>query len=361
MQGQQQADERNYQIEQDRLNRERQRQLDERSQVMMDAQLQAMREASERAAADRTRQGEMDQRNAYESGYRGTEDAQRMGDALAPLKAASALPNMQILGGLGNYGEAVQQDARKPAITVGGRGMSRVAESDNDRAARIAAQQRAGERMEDRQYSTQRDERNFEQQKILADRQQAATLAAIRARDSQPAQPLRTLPMGTVDQINSQDSALAQLNEIETLLSAPTAKSSMGGWPNVLGSGIANRLDGKGTPLRAAIANIGSLTYLDRSGAAVTPSEDERLAPLVPRDTDPADVALAKLQKLRAHIARERAGVADYYQQQGYAIPGSGPSGASQQSAPPPRGQPRPAYLDDPGFQDYLRQRGMGR
>ena len=98
----------------------------------------------------------------------------------------------------------------------------------------------------------------------------------------------------------------------------PEDPSALGA-KNYLGEGIVQRLDPKGTNVRAQIANIGGQKYHDISGAAVSAGEAARLAPFIPHATDPPGVVLQKL----ANLKREYQTVNDmlgqtYSRDQGY-------------------------------------------
>ena len=56
---------------------------------------------------------------------------------------------------------------------------------------------------------------------------------------------------------------------------------------------------------RAKVANIGSLTLHERSGAAVTASEYPRLAPFIPSASDTPETARTKLQNMRAAVLEQ--------------------------------------------------------
>ena len=62
---------------------------------------------------------------------------------------------------------------------------------------------------------------------------------------------------------------------------------------------ILDRTDPDGVTLRALIADIGSLKIHDRSGAAVSASESPRLAPFIPKVSDPPEAIRDKLAKFR--------------------------------------------------------------
>jgi hypothetical protein len=70
---------------------------------------------------------------------------------------------------------------------------------------------------------------------------------------------------------------------------------------------------------RASIADIGSLTIRDRSGAAVSAAEFPRIRPFIPSETDTPQAARVKLARMRQIIAEENAlYLANFGPDQGY-------------------------------------------
>ena len=69
---------------------------------------------------------------------------------------------------------------------------------------------------------------------------------------------------------------------------------------------ILNRADPKGIATRAAVADIGSLVLHDRSGAAVTVSEEPRLLPFIPVPADPYEAAKVKLQRMLKYAKEQQ-------------------------------------------------------
>jgi hypothetical protein len=62
---------------------------------------------------------------------------------------------------------------------------------------------------------------------------------------------------------------------------------------------LLQRYDPAGVKLRADIADLESLTYHQRSGAAVTAIEEPRLKPFVPSARDSLDALRTKLERMR--------------------------------------------------------------
>lgn len=99
------------------------------------------------------------------------------------------------------------------------------------------------------------------------------------------------------------------------------------------------RMDQGGVSARAAIADIGSLKIHDRSGAAVSASEDQRLKPFVPLATDRPETIKKKLENFVAEYEMIQQEIANYADDQGYNAPVSRrvkPGGAATPSTPSP-------------------------
>jgi hypothetical protein len=106
----------------------------------------------------------------------------------------------------------------------------------------------------------------------------------------------------------------AQISVIDKALQSVAANESAVGWKRGIGElpviggigdAINQRRDPGGVETRALIANVGSLTIKDRSGAAVTVSESARLRPFIPSIADTPAAIRTKLNGLRAAVAEE--------------------------------------------------------
>jgi len=93
------------------------------------------------------------------------------------------------------------------------------------------------------------------------------------------------------------------LNKIDTALNLVQKNPESLGAQNVLGDPIMQRIDPKGVEVRAMIADIGGQKIHDRSGAAVTVGESERLKPYIPAATDNAATVAKKLRLFRNEYA----------------------------------------------------------
>jgi hypothetical protein len=94
------------------------------------------------------------------------------------------------------------------------------------------------------------------------------------------------------------------------------------------------RLDPEGVPLRAAIADVGSLKLHDRSGATITASESPRLKPFIPSASDKPKAAAQKLQNFIKEYEMIQQEILDYADTQGYKSPAKAPTAAAPTAAP---------------------------
>lgn len=79
----------------------------------------------------------------------------------------------------------------------------------------------------------------------------------------------------------------------QLVLESPQAFGAM----NYLGDDIAQRRDPKGVSARAVVSDIAGQRIQDRSGAAVTVGEMERLRPYIPKITDTPETIIKKLEE----------------------------------------------------------------
>jgi hypothetical protein len=103
------------------------------------------------------------------------------------------------------------------------------------------------------------------------------------------------------------------LQKIDDAIAAIKANPSAMGLANYMGDTVRQRTDTKGVPVRAQVADIGSLKMHDRSGAAVTASETPRLKPFIPDVRDSAEAAIAKLEQMKVQYQDQNAGFEGYY------------------------------------------------
>lgn len=115
------------------------------------------------------------------------------------------------------------------------------------------------------------------------------------------------------------DSALSLLDPKNKTAAAKNARNAIGTGTGMLGDTFSQWHDPDGTDFRAQIGQIGGLIIKDTSGAAVSVSEDQRLAKWVPKVTDTPTAATAKLKNLKREIAQRNQAIADTFNEdQGY-------------------------------------------
>jgi len=93
------------------------------------------------------------------------------------------------------------------------------------------------------------------------------------------------------------------LSKIDQALAMVEAKPDALGLKNYAGDAVMQRVDPSGVEVRAMIADIGGQKIHDRSGAAVTVGEAERLKPYIPAATDTPETAKKKLRLFRQEYA----------------------------------------------------------
>jgi hypothetical protein len=117
----------------------------------------------------------------------------------------------------------------------------------------------------------------------------------------------KEIPSGVTTSFVDNEKLLATIDDaIKGVKANPEAI----GLKNLIPDVINQRMDPEGSPVRALIAQVGSLRYKDMSGAAVTVSEDARMAPYIPKLTDAPGVVVTKLQGLAKEIERTQKGMA---------------------------------------------------
>jgi len=148
---------------------------------------------------------------------------------------------------------------------------------------------------------------------------------------------LKPLPPKALDVLSTNNASLTNINQAIDLLDpknkskdAQAARYSIGSSNYLIPNAILQHTDENGNQFRAQIGQIGGVIIKDISGAAVSASEDERLAKWVPSVTDSPSAALAKLKNLRREIMQRNGAVTDAYSEdQGYR-----PYSPGQQSQP---------------------------
>jgi hypothetical protein len=128
----------------------------------------------------------------------------------------------------------------------------------------------------------------------------------------------KAIPQSTVKGMQDNLDALKQIDRATAALNA--YEKGVGGTGEYLqqlspgfGGDINNKIDPKGTQVRALIADIGSLKIHDRSGAAVTAAETPRLIPFIPKITDSPQVIRDKLANFKAVYSQMLEDFMGYY------------------------------------------------
>lgn len=115
------------------------------------------------------------------------------------------------------------------------------------------------------------------------------------------------------------DGALALLNPKNKSAAARSAQNAIGPGTGMLGDTFTQWNDPKGADFRAQIGQIGGIIIKDTSGAAVSLSEDQRLAKWVPMVTDTPSAVISKLKNLKREIMQRNQALADTFSEdQGY-------------------------------------------
>jgi soluble lytic murein transglycosylase-like protein len=122
-----------------------------------------------------------------------------------------------------------------------------------------------------------------------------------------------TAYQGNVTSIRQIDEVLSLLDPRNNSPAGQRAKKAIGPGTGMLGDTFTQLNDPEGTEARAMIGRIGGIIIKDISGAAVSASEDNRLARWVPLPTDTPQAARAKLQNLRNAINNTQQAFDDTY------------------------------------------------
>lgn len=326
MDGRYERDRQRFVMDQQAAQMARQERLDEenrqRQAEMMRIQAETLK--AQQAERDRVaqRQTMLDQRDAYEGGYRSLPETREQGAALgtaaAGIQTAPSAPMLGAAGvGLGEYADAMR--SAREAYTLNGTPMAKTAESVQERRDRLAAQQREGEQIAARQARTEERAADQTFQLERDRRNNAAQLAAVNARVANMGQPstprLRVVPAGTTQDFQGIQSNLRELLDIENILTTkPAAASEALGLKNMLPEWAATRgMSDDAMALRGKLSNVTSGIFLERSGAAVTPSEAKRLEGWTANLTDNPKKALNAIKNIRAFYEQKARDMAAAY------------------------------------------------
>lgn len=162
-------------------------------------------------------------------------------------------------------------------------------------------------------------------------RYQRAPDGQITALGGQSKAQLKPLPGKAADALVTNNSSLKNIDAAISLLdpknqsrAAKNARYAIGTTNRLIPDYVLQNTNPEGVSFRAQIGQIGGLIIKDISGAAVSASEDDRLAKWVPLVTDTPSAALAKLRNLRRELAQKNETITSTYSEdQGYRLPQS--------------------------------------
>ncbi len=158
--------------------------------------------------------------------------------------------------------------------------------------------------------------------------------------------PLRAVPAGTVQDFQGLQANIRELAELEALAQAnPKAFNEALGLKNMLPEWLATRgMSDDAITARGRLSNVSSGVFLERSGAAVTPSEAKRLEGWTANLTDNPTKARVAIRNMRKFFEQKAADTqAAYNEDAGYRPLGGTPapapdvradSGTGRQSVP---------------------------
>jgi hypothetical protein len=96
----------------------------------------------------------------------------------------------------------------------------------------------------------------------------------------------------------------ANIEAIDQLVQSLADNPDAVGFKTLIPGIALNRADPDGTPVRASIANLTSMTIKDRAGTAQTAQEMKNVAPFIPRDGDDYDTVVTKLRGMQREMKR---------------------------------------------------------
>lgn len=152
---------------------------------------------------------------------------------------------------------------------------------------------------------------------------------------------LKPIPPAAADALVSNKSSISNIDRAIKLLDprnqsreAKNARYAIGTSNRFIPDAVLQNTNPDGVSFRAQIGQIGGLLIKDISGAAVSASEDNRLAKWVPLVTDTPRAAMDKLKNLRRELANKNSTIASTYnEEQGYRDPNRGTTKASPAAA----------------------------
>lgn len=126
----------------------------------------------------------------------------------------------------------------------------------------------------------------------------------------------------------------ANIDSIDQLVSALAETPDAVGFKTLVPGIALNRADPEGTPIRASLANLSSMTIKDRAGTAQTAQEMKNIAPFIPRDGDDYDTVVTKLRGMQKQMRDMNSTITRIVGP----APGGGGAPAGGSAPPPPAG-----------------------
>jgi hypothetical protein len=121
----------------------------------------------------------------------------------------------------------------------------------------------------------------------------------------------------------------ANIDAIDSLIQSLADNPDAVGFKTLVPGIALNRADPEGTPVRASLANLNSMTIKDRAGTAQTAQEMKNIAPFIPRDGDDYDTVVTKLRGMQKQMRDMNSTIEKF-------AGSPRPGGATPAASPPP-------------------------
>jgi len=322
----------------DRLAMQRQARLDQQAadQTQFMNRDRLAQQAREMASAGFTRF----QPGMMDGNDRDTADAAAQFGGANPLMGAAAEATR--VGGMARARGLA--DAQGGYLRTGMSDQERIRQ--DEREARKAAQDASLRQQADLTRERLAADREKAQEANALRRDLAGMAAAGRTAGAVRPTPLRAVPAGTVQDFQGLQANIRELAELEALAQAnPKAFNEALGLKNMLPEWLATRgMSDDAITARGRLSNVSSGVFLERSGAAVTPSEAKRLEGWTANLTDNPTKARVAIRNMRKFFEQKAADTqAAYNEDAGYRPLGGTPapapdvradSGTGRQSVP---------------------------
>ncbi len=121
----------------------------------------------------------------------------------------------------------------------------------------------------------------------------------------------RAIPPGVQTKLAGNKTVINQIDAALNMAQDPAnpAAQSATGWKGYLPDAVLQRVDKGGNDFRAILADLGSRTIHERTGAAMGAKEWARLRGFVPTETDSHSQVITKLMRMRQALADETLGI----------------------------------------------------